>query len=129
MSSAVFLIRLPLFLLAAYGLIGLGEGAHIAFGSGVGTELSRGVLTLAGVLWLLHGLRRGQAWAWWLATGGAMVFLISVTTALVVSGLDGARLMLPPTVLAKTVLLAIATVLLLLPASRRHYLGRRDAAP
>ncbi len=123
------LLRLPLFLLAAYGLIVLGEGASVAFGSGVGTELSRAVITLAGVLWLLHGLRRGQAWAWWLATGGATVFLISVLTALLVASLDGARPMLPPTLLAKTVLLAIATVLLLRPASRRHYLGRRDAAP
>lgn len=122
-------IRLPLYLLAAYGLIALAEGAHVALGSGVGTELSRGVLTVAGVLWLLHGLRRGQAWAWWLATGGATVFLISVLTALVVAGLDGTRPALPPTLLAKTVLLAVTTVLLLLPASRRHYLGRRTAAP
>lgn len=122
-------MRLPLYLLAAYGLIVLGEGARVALASGVGTELSRGVLTVAGVLWLLHGLRRGQAWAWWLATGGATVFLISVLTALVAAGFGGARLTLPPTLLAKTVLLAITTVLLLLPASRRHYLGRRRAAP
>lgn len=121
--------RLALFLLAAYGLIALGEGAASALRSGVGTELSRAVITVAGVLWLLHGLRRGQAWAWWLATGGATVFLISVLTALLVASLGGARPMLPPTLLAKTVLLAVATVLLLRPASRRHYLGRRDAAP
>jgi uncharacterized membrane protein len=122
-------IRLPLYQLAAYGLIVLGEGTRVALGSGVGTELSRGVLTVAGVLWLLHGLRRGQAWAWWLATGGATVFLISVLTALVVAGLGAERPTLPPTLLAKTVLLAITAVLLLLPASRRHYLGRRTAAP
>ena len=128
MPSTVFLIRLPLFLLAAYALIVLGEGARISFGSGVGTELSRAVLTLAGVLWLLHGLRRVQAWAWWLATGGAMVFLISVFTMLVVTGLGGSPVTLPPTLLAKTALLGFATVLLLLPASRRHYLGRRAAA-
>lgn len=125
----MLLIRLPLFLLASYALVVLGEGARVALGSGVGTELSRAVLTVAGVLWLLHGLRRGQSWAWWLATGGATVFLISVLTALVMAGLDEARLTLPPTLLAKTVLLAITTVLLLLPASRRHYLGRRAAAP
>ena len=125
----MLLIRLPLFLLVAYGLIVLGDGARVALGSGVGTELSRAVLTVAGVLWLLHGLRRGQSWAWWLATGGATVFLISVLTVLVVAGLDGAPPTLPPTLLAKTVLLAIATVLLLLPASRQHYLGRRSTAP
>jgi hypothetical protein len=125
----MLLIRLPLFLLASYALVVLGEGARVALGSGVGTELSRAVLTVAGVLWLLHGLRRGQSWAWWLATGGATVFLISVLTALVMAGLGEARLTLPPTLLAKTVLLAITTVLLLLPASRRHYLGRRAAAP
>lgn len=125
----MLLIRLPLFLLASYALVVLGEGARVALGSGVGTELSRAVLTVAGVLWLLHGLRHGQSWAWWLATGGATVFLISVLTALVMAGLGEARLTLPPTLLAKTVLLAITTVLLLLPASRRHYLGRRAAAP
>ena len=40
-----------------------------------------------------------------------------------------ARPALPPTLLAKTVLLAITTVLLLLPTSRRHYLGRRAPPP
>lgn len=122
------LIRLPLYLLAAYGLIVLGEGARVALGSGVGTELSRAVLTVAGVLWLLHGLRRGQSWAWWLATGGATVFLISVITALLVMKLDGAGARLPPSVLIKAVLLAGAAGALLLPASRRHYLGRHRAA-
>ncbi|MDD3651327.1 hypothetical protein [Immundisolibacter sp.] len=122
------LIRLPLLLLGAYGLIALAEGAHVALGSGVGTELSRGVLTVAGVLWLLHGLRRGQAWAWWLATGGAVVFLISVATALLVAALDGRPAGLPPTLLAKTLLLAAAAVLLLRPTSRRYYLGRQPVA-
>jgi hypothetical protein len=121
-------IRLPLYLLAAYGLIVLGEGARVALGSGVGTELSRAVITVAGVLWLLHGLRRGQSWAWWLATGGATVFLISVITALLVMSLDGAGARLPPTVLIKAVLLAGAAGALLLPSSRRHYLGRHRAA-
>lgn len=120
--------RLPLFLLAAYGLIVLGEGASSALGSGVGTELSRAVLTVAGVLWLLHGLRRFQAWAWWLATGGATVFLISVSTALVMAGLAGQPANLPPSLYAKSALLLGAACLLLLPASRRRYLGRRDAA-
>lgn len=120
--------RLALFLLAAYGLIVLGEGAVSAFGSGVGTELSRAVITVAGVLWLLHGLRRGQAWAWWLATGGATVFLISVSTALVMAGLAGSPANLPPTLYAKSALLLGVACLLLLPASRRRYLGRRDAA-
>ena len=124
----MFLIRLPLFLLAAYGLIALGEGARLALGSGVGTELSRAVLTVAGVLWLLHGLRRGQSWAWWLATGGATVFLVSVATALLMMTLDGAGARLPPTVLVKAVLLAAVAGALLLPASRRHYLGHRRAA-
>ncbi|MFZ5491522.1 MAG: hypothetical protein ACOY6E_03335 [Pseudomonadota bacterium] len=122
------LIRLPLYLLAAYGLIVLGEGARVALGSGVGTELSRAVITVAGVLWLLHGLRRGQSWAWWLATGGATVFLISVATALLVMTLDGGGARLPPSVLVKAVLLAAAAGTLLLPASRRHYLGRHRAA-
>ena len=121
-------IRLPLYLLAAYGLIVLGEGARVALGSGVGTELSRAVLTVAGVLWLLHGLRRGQSWAWWLTTGGATVFLISVATALLVMTLDGVGARLPPTVLIKAVLLAAAAGTLLLPSSRRHYLGHRRAA-
>jgi len=120
--------RLPLFLLAAYGLIVLSEGASSAFGSGVGTDLSRAVITVAGVLWLLHGLRRGQAWAWWLATGGATVFLISVSTALVMAGLAGSPANLPPTLYAKSALLLGVACLLLLPASRRRYLGRRDAA-
>lgn len=122
------LVRLPLFLLAAYGLIALGEGALSAFGSGVGTELSRAIITVAGVLWLLHGLRREQAWAWWLATGGATVFLISVTTALVMAALAAKAANLPPTVYAKSALLLGAACVLLLPASRRRYLGRRNAA-
>lgn len=121
-------IRLPLYLLAAYGLIVLGEGVRLALISGVGTDLSRAVITVAGVLWLLHGLRRGQAWAWWLATGGATVFLISVLTALLVAALDGAGARLPPTVLIKAVLLAVAAAALLLPTSRRYYLGRSEAA-
>jgi hypothetical protein len=120
--------RLPLFLLAAYGLIVLGEGASSALDSGVGTDLSRAVITVAGVLWLLHGLRRGQAWAWWLATGGAVVFLISVATALLVAALDGRPAGLPPTLLAKTLLLAVAALLLLSPSSRRRYLGRQPVA-
>lgn len=119
--------RLPLFLLAAYGLIVLGEGASSAFGSGVGTDLSRAVITVAGVLWLLHGLRRSQAWAWWLATGGATVFLISVSTALVMAGLAGQPANLPPSLYAKSALLLGVACLLLLPTSRRRYLGRRDA--
>ncbi len=122
------LARLPLFLLAAYGLIGLGEGASSAFSSGVGTDLSRAIITLAGVLWLLHGLRREQAWAWWLATGGATVFLISVTTALVMAALAGKPANLPPSLYAKSALLLGTAWLLLLPASRRRYLGRRKAA-
>ncbi len=122
------LVRLPLFLLAAYGLIALGEGALSAFGSGVGTELSRAIITVAGVLWLLHGLRREQSWAWWLATGGATVFLISVTTALVMAALAAKAANLPPTVYAKSALLLGAACVLLLPASRRRYLGRRNAA-
>jgi hypothetical protein len=125
---AVSLTRLPLLLLAAYGLVVLAEGARAAMGSGVGTDLSRAVLTVAGVLWLLHGLRRGQAWAWWLATGGAVVFLISVATALLVAALDGRSLGLPPLLLAKTLLLAVAAVLLLRPSSRRRYLGRQPVA-
>ncbi|ANX04401.1 hypothetical protein [Immundisolibacter cernigliae] len=120
--------RLPLFLLAAYGLIALGEGASSALDSGVGTDLSRAVITVAGVLWLLHGLRRAQAWAWWLATGGATVFLISVSTALVMAGLAGQPAKLPPSLYAKSALLLGVACLLLLPASRRRYLGRRDAA-
>jgi hypothetical protein len=120
--------RLALFLLAAYGLIALGEGAASAFGSGVGTELSRAVITVAGVLWLLHGLRRAQAWAWWLATGGATVFLISVGIALLMAGWAGQPANLPPTLYAKSALLLGAAWLLLLPASRRRYLGRHDAA-
>jgi hypothetical protein len=122
------LTRLPLLLLAAYGLLVLAEGARAAMGSGVGADLSRAVLTVAGVLWLLHGLRRGQAWAWWLATGGAVVFLISVATALLVAALDGRSLGLPPLLLAKTLLLAVAAVLLLRPSSRRRYLGRPPVA-
>lgn len=122
------LTRLPLFLLAAYGLIVLGEGASSAFRSGVGTDLSRAIITVAGVLWLLHGLRRVQAWAWWLATGGATVFLISVTTALVMAALAGKPANLPPSLYAKSVMLLGTACLLLLPASRRRYLGRRNAA-
>jgi len=120
--------RLPLFLLAAYALIALGEGALSAFGSGSGTDLSRAVITAAGMLWLLHGLRFGQAWAWWLATGGASVFLISVGTALVMAALAGKAVNLPPTVYAKSALLLGAACVLLLPASRRRYLGQRPAA-
>lgn len=122
------LTRLPLFLLAAYGLIVLGEGASSAFRSGVGTDLSRAIITVAGVLWLLHGLRRDQAWAWWLATGGATVFLISVTTALVMAALAGKPANLPPSLYAKSALLLGTACLLLLPVSRRRYLGRRNAA-
>ena len=122
------LARLPLFLLAAYGLIALGEGALSAFGSGVGTDLSRAIITGAGVLWLLNGLRRGQAWAWWLATGGSIVFLISVSTALVMAALAGKAANLPPSAYAKSALLLGTAGLLLLPASRRLYLGRHDAA-
>lgn len=125
---AMPLARLPLFLLAAYALIVLGEGALSAFGSGTGTDLSRAVITVAGVLWLLHGLRFGQAWAWWLATGGATVFLLSVSTALVMAGLAGQSANLPPSLYAKSAFLLGAACLLLLPASRRRYLGRRDAA-
>ncbi len=119
------LARLPLFLLAAYALIVLGEGALSAFGTGTGTDLSRAIITVAGVLWLLHGLRFGQAWAWWLATGGATVFLISVSTALVMAALAGRPANLPPSVYAKTALLLATACLLLLPASRRRYLGQR----
>lgn len=122
------LARLPLFLLATYGLIVLGEGVLSAFGSGIGTDLSRAVITGAGVLWLLHGLRRGQAWAWWLATGGATVFLISVATALVMAALAGKAANLPPSVYAKSILLLGTAGLLLLPASRCRYLGGRDTA-
>lgn len=120
--------QLPLFLLAAYGLIVVGEGTLSAFGSGIGTDLSRAVITGAGVLWLLHGLRRGQAWAWWLATGGAAVFLISVATALVMAALTGKSANLPLSLYVKSALLLGTAGLLLLPASRRHYIGRRDAA-
>ncbi len=119
---------MPLFLLAAYGLIVLGEGASTAFDSGVGTDLSRAIITVAGVLWLLHGLRHGQAWAWWLATGGATVFLISISTALVTAVLAGEPANLPPSLYAKSALLLGVACLLLLPASRRRYLGRRNAA-
>lgn len=122
-------VRLPLYLLAAYGLIAFGEGAHVALGSGVGTELSRAVLTAAGVLWLLHGLRLRQSWAWWLAVGGAVVFLISVVTAVVVATLDGAQGWLSGVLMAKTALLAVTAFSLLLPASRRHYLGGQQRAP
>ena len=121
-------LRLPLFLLAAYALIVVGEGALSAFGSGTGADLSRAVITAAGMLWLLHGLRHGQAWAWWLATGGATVFLISVSTALVMAALAGKPASLPPSVYAKSALLLGTACLLLLPARRRHYLGRRTAA-
>jgi hypothetical protein len=125
----MFLIRLPLFLLAAYGLMVLGEGARVALGSGVGTELSRAVLTVAGLLWLLHGLWYRQAWAWWLAAGGAIVFLISVVTVLVVASLDGTHGVLSSVLIAKTAVLAVTAAVLLLPTSRRHYLGARPAAP
>ncbi len=127
-TDLMSLARLPLFLLTAYGLIALGEGALSAFASGVGTDLSRSIITVAGVLWLLHGLRRDQAWAWWLATGGATVFLISVSTAVVMAALAGNAVDLPPSVYAKSVLLLGTAGLLLLPASRRRYLGGRAAA-
>lgn len=125
----MFLIRLPMFLLAVYGLIVLCEGTRVALGSGVGTELSRAVLTVAGVLWLLHGLWHRQAWAWWLAAGGAIVFLISVITALVVASLEGIHGALPGVLIAKTCVLAVTAAVLILPTSRRYYLGARRAAP
>ncbi len=125
------LARLPLFLLAAYALIVLGEGTLSALGNGVGTELSRAAISVAGILWLLHGLRRHQAWAWWLATGGATVFLVSVATALVMAALAGTPANLPLSLYAKTALLLGTLGLLLRPANRRLYIARvvqRDPA-
>ena len=124
----MFSARLPLLMLLAYGAIVLGEGLVAAVNAGVGTDLSRAAITLAGVLWVVHGLRRGQAWAWWLTVGGATVFLVSVVTALVLA----ASLQAPPSlalsVYAKAGVLLVALVLLLPSATRRRYLAGRSGA-
>lgn len=115
-------------MLLAYGAIVLGEGLVAAAKAGVGTDLSRAAITLAGVLWVVHGLRRGQAWAWWLTVGGATVFLVSVVTALVLAASLQAPPSLAPSVYAKAGLLLVVLVWLLAPGARRRYLaGRRGA--
>jgi hypothetical protein len=120
--------RLPLLMLLAYGAIVLGEGLVAAVNAGVGTDLSRAAITLAGVLWVVHGLQRGQAWAWWLTVGGATVFLVSVITALVLAASLQAQPSLTLSVYAKAGVLLAALVLLLPSATRRRYLaGRRGA--
>lgn len=120
--------RLPLLMLLAYGAIVLGEGLVSAVNAGVGTDLSRAAITLAGVLWVVHGLRRVQAWAWWLTVGGATVFLVSVVTALVLAASLQAQPSLGLSVYAKASVLLAALLPLLAPATRRRYLaGRREA--
>ncbi|WP_372696498.1 hypothetical protein [Immundisolibacter sp.] len=117
--------RLPWLLLLAYGAIAFGEGLVAALNAGVGTELSRAAITLAGVLWVVHGLRRGQAWAWWLTVGGATVFLVSVVTALVLAASLQVQPALTLSVYAKSGVLLAALVVLLPGDTRRRYLAGR----
>ena len=122
-------VRLACALLVLYGLLVVANAVALQSLGGWEDwrEFPRALVRLAGMLLVAWGLWRGERWAWWLAVGLGLVWLVTGIGVLIMAWLMAGDVELPMPGFAKAVLilaaglLAVAVGLLLTPPVRAAF--------